>query len=188
MNDVIRTSNERTTCWLIEHQNGGWIHGNPDHEDGFGWSFDPDRAIRFCRKADALGAMARLGFHSPLHFASEHVFMDVTAHETGERRETAWLVEDGGHTPRYRTMHDGVPVWTDNPNEALRFARRVDEELFSREDEDAWCIVEHQWITLDGEQAHTQKADEQPSPIDDAEFGTAEWRAANPESEGDQLG
>jgi hypothetical protein len=35
---------------------------------------------------------------------------------------------------------------------------------------------------------HSQKASEQPSPVDDAEFGTTEWRAANPESEGGPRG
>lgn len=61
-------------------------------------------------------------------------------------RETGWLVERGGNgTPMYRTLEQGVPVWTADSLKALRFARREDAELFAAEDEDAWLITEHSW-------------------------------------------
>jgi hypothetical protein len=56
-------------AWFIENTYGkgmyGWLHGNPDHDDGFGWTRDPNRAIRFCRKQDAEGIIARMfGCHN----------------------------------------------------------------------------------------------------------------------------
>lgn len=58
-----------------------------------------------------------------------------------------WLIENGksGDELRYRNMEQGLPTWTADHNEALRFARRVDAEKFAAEDEAAWCIVEHGW-------------------------------------------
>jgi hypothetical protein len=73
--------------------------------------------------------------------------------ETRERRETGWLIEDGQRR-RYRTMHQGAVRWTDDPNKAIRFARRADAEMFAAEDEDAWHVAEHQWVTLDGDSIH----------------------------------
>lgn len=64
-----------------------------------------------------------------------------------EKVEYGWLVENGksGAELRYRTWRDGLPEWTADPNEATRFARRIDAEEVHREDEDAWRIVEHAW-------------------------------------------
>jgi len=57
---------------------------------------------------------------------------------------TAWLIEGGGNgTPRYRTMEQGMFVWTTDPLKALHFCRRQDAELVAAEDEDAWRITEH---------------------------------------------
>ncbi len=55
-----------------------------------------------------------------------------------------WIVLNGkeGDAVRYRTMKDGLIEWTDDKNEAIRFARRQDADDFSREDEDAWRIVQ----------------------------------------------
>lgn len=61
--------------------------------------------------------------------------------------ETGWLVEDGGTLarPRYRTMDQTGIHWTEDPNAAIRFARRADAEMFAAGDEDAWRITEHIW-------------------------------------------
>lgn len=61
--------------------------------------------------------------------------------------ESGWLIENGkqGDELRYRNFEQGNQTWTKDPNEALRFARRVDAEKFSAEDEEAWRVVEHMW-------------------------------------------
>ena len=62
--------------------------------------------------------------------------------------QTGWLVENGkeGNELRYRTIHDhGYPAWTEDANKAIRFTRREDAEMFSKEDEDAWRIEEYFW-------------------------------------------
>lgn len=75
--------------------------------------------------------------------------------EAAERRpdaEYGWLVEDSRNHPsgiRYRTWGDFGPEWTNDPSKALRFARRQDAEMFARDDEDAWHIVEHMWPAID---------------------------------------
>jgi hypothetical protein len=67
--------------------------------------------------------------------------------EDAGHKESGWLVENGksGEELRYRTMEQGLPVWTTDNLKALRFARRVDAELFAAEDEDAWRVAEHVW-------------------------------------------
>lgn len=66
--------------------------------------------------------------------------------------ETGWLIENGkfGDELRYRTIDQGLPVWTADHMKAIRFARRADAELFAAEDDDAWRIAEHVWygVTL----------------------------------------
>lgn len=57
--------------------------------------------------------------------------------------EVGWLVESKIGT--YRTIEGGLPVWTTDPNKAIRFARRADAEMFAAEDEAAWRIAEHVW-------------------------------------------
>lgn len=66
-----------------------------------------------------------------------------TTEPPSEEAWTAWLVEDGGSEPRYRTMEQGLPIWTTDPLKALHFCRREDAALFAEEDEDAWRITEH---------------------------------------------
>lgn len=61
--------------------------------------------------------------------------------------ETGWLVESGSIVPRYRTMDASGIHWTDDPNKAIRFARRADAEMFAAGDEDAWRITEHMWCS-----------------------------------------
>jgi hypothetical protein len=70
-----------------------------------------------------------------------------TSREPEWTREVGWLVENGksGDELRYRTMEQGLAVWTADNLKALRFARREDAEMFSQEDEDAWRIAEHIW-------------------------------------------
>lgn len=64
--------------------------------------------------------------------------------------EYGWLIENGlgGDALRYRTMRQGMSVWTADHNEALRFCRRADAERFAEEDEDAWRIAQHGWDDL----------------------------------------
>lgn len=66
-----------------------------------------------------------------------------------ETTEYGWLIENGkkGDELRYRDIEHGIPIWTHDNNQALRFARRVDAEKFAAEDEDAWRIVQHAWDT-----------------------------------------
>ena len=65
--------------------------------------------------------------------------------------ERGWLIENGkqGNELRYRTMRQGIPVWTPDHMEAMRFCRRVDAERFAAEDDDAWRIAEHAWDTAE---------------------------------------
>ena len=95
------------------------------------------------------GAPGGLAPHDFMRIVRE--LQERRASETkSDRRETGWLVENGksGSELRYRTIgENGWPIWTADNLRAIRFARRQDAEMFSAEDEDAWCIVEHQWIT-----------------------------------------
>jgi hypothetical protein len=62
---------------------------------------------------------------------------------------TGWLIENGkkqGEGLAYRFMDQGIPNWTPDHMQALRFARREDAEQFSAEDEEAMRIVEHAWL------------------------------------------
>lgn len=59
--------------------------------------------------------------------------------------EKGWLVEDRSQT-RYRTMDQTEIYWTQNVHDAIRFARRADAEMFASGDEDAWHIVEHEFV------------------------------------------
>lgn len=64
----------------------------------------------------------------------------------GTKTQFCWLVENGrqqGDGLAYRYMDHGMPLWTEDPHKAIRFARREDAEMFAAEDEDAWRIVEH---------------------------------------------
>jgi len=63
------------------------------------------------------------------------------------KTEYGWVVENGkqGDELRYRTMRDGLPAWTADHMEALRFCRRIDAERFAEEDEEAGRIAEHAW-------------------------------------------
>jgi hypothetical protein len=66
-------------------------------------------------------------------------------------------------------------------------ARWLLSHAITRESRIEWTNRRDAWLGRPlsySEHATTQKASEQPSPVDDAEFGTAEWRAANPESDG----
>jgi hypothetical protein len=63
--------------------------------------------------------------------------------------ETGWVIDNGRLPPdtRYRFMNEvGLVDWTGDLDQALRFARRIDAENFSKQDEEAWCITKHQWI------------------------------------------
>lgn len=53
--------------------------------------------------------------------------------------ETGWIVSNASDTA-WRTYVNGLPDWTTDQSQALRYARRVDAELAHAEDEDAWSI------------------------------------------------
>ena len=74
----------------------------------------------------------------------------MNAVETTERREKAWLIESGAAAPNteYRYMDQMGFHWSKDVNKAIRFARREDAEMAAAGDEDAWSIVEHEWVTL----------------------------------------
>lgn len=58
-------------------------------------------------------------------------------------REYAWLIELEG--PKWMTIIDGEPQWTDDVNKALRFARKEDADNLRA----WWCMTaestEHCW-------------------------------------------
>ena len=60
--------------------------------------------------------------------------------ENAPRDAAGWIVMSGDGK-RFRTWKDGWSAWTDNRDEAARYARRVDAEAVHSEDEDAWSIV-----------------------------------------------
>jgi len=59
--------------------------------------------------------------------------------------ETAWLVELP-NPARWVGFEKGAPIWTDDPEKALRFARKEDADNFLS----WWCLTaistEHIWI------------------------------------------
>lgn len=59
------------------------------------------------------------------------------------------FVIGNGDGSAYRTLEQGVPVWTPDREKALHFARRCDAELYCREDEDAWHIYPVATIDLE---------------------------------------
>jgi len=68
----------------------------------------------------------------------------IAAHQRAEQAAGltsahGWVVADGQGT-RWRKWGDFGPEWTGDRDEALHFARRVDAEAFSKDDEDAWLI------------------------------------------------
>ena len=78
--------------------------------------------------------------------AIDSCFPAILAKLEAAQRQTAWLVENGESPPKFRAMEQGLSVWVSDPNLALRFARRVDGEMFANEDEDAWFVREHMWV------------------------------------------
>ena len=56
---------------------------------------------------------------------------------------TAWLVENGGDVPKYRTWRNGRLGWTSNLFEATWYARKIDAQRAHRHDDGAWRFVEH---------------------------------------------
>jgi hypothetical protein len=75
--------------------------------------------------------------------AADHI--DALERQIADK--VAWLVEDA-HTDgviRYRTMDQTGIHWTADVNQAIRFSRREDAEMFAAGDEDAFHICEHMW-------------------------------------------
>jgi hypothetical protein len=60
--------------------------------------------------------------------------MSMTAPNAG------WIISNADET-KFRFWDALGPTWTTNRVKALRFARRIDAERFSAEDEDAWKIL-----------------------------------------------
>lgn len=73
-------------------------------------------------------------------FACEYADAIVHGLAAQEGREAvAWIVANGART-KWRVWRDGFPEWTDNREEATRYARREDAEAVHADDEDAWTI------------------------------------------------
>ena len=51
-----------------------------------------------------------------------------------------WIVANGPGN-RWRTWKDGFSAWTDDREQATRYARRQDAEAVHAEDDDAWAII-----------------------------------------------
>lgn len=54
--------------------------------------------------------------------------------------EASWIVGNGDGT-KWRTWADGYSCWTDDREQATRYARRQDAEAVHAEDEDAWRVM-----------------------------------------------
>lgn len=54
---------------------------------------------------------------------------------------SVWWIVTSGDGERFRVWRDGMPDWTDQRDEATRYARRIDAEAVHREDEGAWCVL-----------------------------------------------
>ena len=80
-----------------------------------------------------------------------------------------WIVMNGDGS-RYRTWKDGWSAWTDNRDEATRYARRKDAEAVHSEDEDAWTIAPF---------ARALPADPDEPSAAMVEAGYAEWLRGN---------
>lgn len=94
------------------------------------------RACSHCNAVDDIKVLVDEYKGAPIRIAS----FDAPKDEMG------WLVEDGNlNKTMYRCMDETGIHWTDDPNKAIRFARREDAEMFAAGDEDAWRIVEHMW-------------------------------------------
>ncbi len=63
--------------------------------------------------------------------------------------EPGWLVCNGkpvGQGRAFRKLDCGIPVWTEDRDEALRFARRKDADSFCEEDGEAWSILTYSQV------------------------------------------
>ena len=77
---------EPTTAWLVDLRARGvcrgWLSGGYVVDDrNFGWTLDPNAAVRFCRKVDADAYRERHGFtataDSCTHLSTEHIWLDA---------------------------------------------------------------------------------------------------------------
>ena len=70
-----------------------------------------------------------------------------------EVRELGWIVGNGDGT-KWRKWICSGPTWTENRDEATRYARRVDAEAVHESDEDAWTVQwfsqAHDWFEFKG--------------------------------------
>lgn len=68
---------------------------------------------------------------------------DLLATEPGQAEtetESGWIIGDAKGA-RWRFWGDSGPEWTNDSDQALRFARRIDAEAFARDDEDGWMVI-----------------------------------------------
>jgi hypothetical protein len=80
----------RETAWLVELRScgvfKGWLIGGYVVDDrNRGWTIDPNKAIRFCRKEDADAYRERHGFTftswGATHLSTEHIWLDAAPAE-----------------------------------------------------------------------------------------------------------
>lgn len=132
MNDVTRTSKEmmqKLAAWHSEISTNHMLQLNAT-KDKIDWASQGQLRERIVFHKEAAEFLQRL-----------------TRPDQAPKDQTGWLVESGGNVPRYRTMDASGIQWTDDPNKAIRFARRGDAEMFAAGDEDAWLLVEHMWCS-----------------------------------------
>lgn len=79
-----------------------------------------------------------------LHNLGEEIHRGVVAAaEAFEKARGGWVTANA-RGDAFRTIDNdsgGIPTWTNDMNEALRFERRADAEMFAHHDEDAWRMV-----------------------------------------------
>lgn len=75
------------------------------------------------------------------HASAHRRAAEIMEAQQSKRAETdGWIIGDGSQTA-WRTWQNGFSAWTGKPEEATRYARRIDAEAVHAEDEDAWCVI-----------------------------------------------
>ena len=117
-----------TTAWLVELRDRGvcrgWLRGRYVVDDrNFGWTLDPNAAIRFCRKVDADAYRERHGFtataESCTHLSTEHMWIDREQRDPTRKPEPLCPI-CGTH---HRKPHpDSNLDWLCSRNDMIMFA------------------------------------------------------------------
>lgn len=118
---------------------------------GTGWEFfDNEREADMCyRRHQAAGNVpTKRQFYDSvdaLHLGIADQ-KQVTADSAGAMVETGWLLEKTHNGQVWYVTANSMLEWTDDPNKALRLARREDAEALCTIVEDADKIASHEWV------------------------------------------